>query len=157
VKFIGYKSYRARLAATRIFLNKSWQNSVLYLSEFPDPSQRTTKLTRSYEVLYNDCCPVLFCRPGNWSKSWHGIHSIGDWQPPLHPGEPQAYQQVKGVPTLMGQTGIRGGSCNPSYWEVGIWGWFGVGWLNVGLLISHECPHWVAWSYNADQIQIPTA
>jgi hypothetical protein len=26
------------------------------------------------------------------------------------------------------KTGIRGGSCNPSYWEVGIWGWFGVGW-----------------------------
>jgi hypothetical protein len=25
------------------------------------------------------------------------------------------------------QTGIRGGSCNPSYWEVGILGWFGVG------------------------------
>jgi hypothetical protein len=24
------------------------------------------------------------------------------------------------------ETGIRGGSCNPSYWEVGIWGWFGV-------------------------------
>jgi hypothetical protein len=22
------------------------------------------------------------------------------------------------------ETGIRGGSCNPSYWEVGIWGWF---------------------------------
>jgi hypothetical protein len=28
-------------------------------------------------------------------------------------------------------------------------------WLCVGLLISHECPHWVAWSYKADQI--PTA
>jgi hypothetical protein len=24
------------------------------------------------------------------------------------------------------KTGIRGRSCNPSYWEVGIWGWFGV-------------------------------
>jgi hypothetical protein len=28
-----------------------------------------------------------------------------------------------------GQTGIRGGSCNPSYWEVDIWGWSEVGWL----------------------------
>jgi hypothetical protein len=26
-----------------------------------------------------------------------------------------------------------------------------------GLLITHECPHWVAWSYNADQISKPTA
>jgi hypothetical protein len=52
---------------------------------------------------------------------------------------------------------VRDGSCNPSYWEVGIWGWFGVGWLCVGLLISHECPHWAACSYNADQIPKPTA
>jgi hypothetical protein len=36
-------------------------------------------------------------------------------------------------------TGICSGSCNPRYWEVGIWGWFGVLWLFVGLLISHEC------------------
>jgi hypothetical protein len=28
--------------------------------------------------------------------------------------------------TCWWKTGIRGGSCNPSYWEVGIWGWFGV-------------------------------
>jgi hypothetical protein len=31
------------------------------------------------------------------------------------------------------QTVIRGGSCNPSYWEVDIWGWSEVGWLRFGL------------------------
>jgi hypothetical protein len=29
-------------------------------------------------------------------------------------------------PLINNKTGIRGGSCNPSYWEVGIGGWFGV-------------------------------
>jgi hypothetical protein len=45
---------------------------------------------------------------------------------------------------IEGKTGIRAGSCNPSYWEVRIRGWFGVGCLCEGLIISHYCPHWVA-------------